>query len=152
MLCRGLGKLGGICPFQIEHLPRRGALIADLFAARQFALGENRGDVVEFFNFLGIQAENVARWNQLLQREIFGVQYIERIWLGDNALGHVVSCGSDILDLDAGVGKAFFGNVVAFIHGGAEIAQHFGFLRHDIGETGDRTRTCCRTYQPGRAL
>ena len=50
-------------------------------------------------------------------------------WVID-ALGDVVGGRGDVFDLDAGVLQALLGDVVALVHGGAEIAQHLRLGRH----------------------
>ena len=120
-----------------HHLLGRGALVADDLAVGQLALGEDRRDIVEFLDLLGVHRQNVARRDQLLQAEIFGVENVEGIRLGDDALGDVVGRRDDVFDGDAGVRLHLLGDVVGLVHRGAEVAQHLFFRRPDGGKPGD---------------
>ena len=139
-------------PFEIKHLPWRGALVADLLAVRQLTLGEDRRDVVEFLDLPGVERKNIAGRHQLLQREIFGVEHVERIRLGDHALGHVIGRRRDVFDLDAGIFEALLRDVVALVHRRAEIAQHLRIGGMDIGKSGNGAGACGKADRAGGAL
>ena len=124
-------------------------MIADLLAVGQLALGEDGRDIVEFFDFLGFKAKDVARWNELFEREIFGIQHVKRVWLGNNALGYVVGGCRNIFDLDARIFEALLTDQIAFVHARAEVTQHFWLGRVDIGKARDGARTCGKACNTG---
>ena len=51
---RRLREFAGVLAVDEHHLLRRGALVADHLAVGQLALGEDRRDVVEFLDLLGV--------------------------------------------------------------------------------------------------
>ena len=136
-----------------EHdLLGRGALIANDLAVRQLALGEDRRDIVEFFDLLGVHRQDVAGRHKLLQAEVLGVQNVERVRLRDHALGYVVGGGDDVLDGDPSLFLDLFGHIVRLVDRGAEVSQHLLFLRPDGRKAGDRAGACGGAGEAGRAL
>ncbi|MGC3965637.1 MAG: hypothetical protein QM803_20590 [Rhodocyclaceae bacterium] len=136
-LRRRLGKVLRFFAVEEHHLFRRRALIAHLLAA-DFTAREERGDLVEVLHAARIDALDVARRHDLLEREIFGVEQVERVRCGDRALGHVVGRDGDVLDFDAGIGLEFLGDGLVLVHRRAQVAQHDLLLCLDVREARDR--------------
>ena len=145
-------ELLGVRALEIKHLPRRGALSTDLLAVRQLAFGEDGGDIVELLDLPGVERENIARRHQLLQREIFRIEHVKRIRLGDHTFGHIVGCCRDVFNLDPGIFQTFLRYIVAFVHRCPEITQNFRFGRMDIGKSGNSAGACCKADRSGRTL
>ena len=115
--------------FEIEHLERGGALAADLLAVDD-ALAQYGGDLVGELDLLGVHADEIAGRHQTWQREVFDVDEIERIRLGDDPFGHHVRGNRHIFDGDPEVLFDLLGDVGGLVHGGAEIAQRHRTLPH----------------------
>jgi hypothetical protein len=137
-LGRLLGELLAALLLEIHHLVRRRALVADLLAV-DLALGDGGRQLVDQLHLVGVDRLEVAGGDQVAQREILGIDQVERIRLGDDALGDVVRGDGDVFDVDAGDFLGLGGDRRRLVGRGREIAQRdrlVGVHRREAGHRG----------------
>ena len=135
---RELGRFGAS---QIANLDRRDADARNLGAVRQLALGEDRHDLVVVLDPRDIHAAQIARRDDLLEHPVFAVEQVERAGLGDCALDHIIRGKRRVLNLDAGIGLAFLGQLAKRVHPGAGIADRDRVGGVNRGEAVDQAAT-----------
>ena len=102
-------------------------MVANFFAAN-FTFGEQGGDLVGVFDALGVNAQQIASGDDFFQREVLGVNQVERIGRSHSALGHIVGGDCHVLNFNAGGFFEFFCDFFILVHRSAQITQDYFFI------------------------